>query len=120
MKARSHAFYAAIDQFESPDVIAAVAPNFVMFSHSRTRDLSYLQKEAQIRRDQHSRPCTRTWTDERVYVGPTSAVFVGPPGALARLFAGNWELLRDDVVDDIANWGLKKAKLVRFVARKKK
>ena len=42
-----------------------------------------------------------------------------PRGALARLFAGNWELLRDDVVEDIADWGLKKAKLQRFVARKK-
>jgi hypothetical protein len=42
-----------------------------------------------------------------------------PTGALARLFAGNWEILRDDVVEDIADWGLKKAKLQRFVARKK-
>jgi hypothetical protein len=42
-----------------------------------------------------------------------------PAGALARLFAGNWEILRDDVVEDIADWGLRKTKLQRFVARKK-
>jgi SAM-dependent methyltransferase len=41
-----------------------------------------------------------------------------PAGALARLFAGSWDILRDDVVEDIADWGLKKAKLQRFVARK--
>jgi SAM-dependent methyltransferase len=77
VKARSHAFYAAIDQFNSADLAAAVTPNFVMLSNARTRDVADLQREAQVRLDQHARPYTRTWIDERVYVGPTSAVFVG-------------------------------------------
>lgn len=77
VKTRSHAFYAAIDRFDSAEFTAAVAPNFVMVSNARTRDLAYLQKEARIRLDQHARPYARTWIDERVYVGPTSAVFVG-------------------------------------------
>lgn len=77
VKARSHAFYAAIDQFDSAGIAAAVAPSFVLLSHARTRDLASLQNEAQLRLDQHARPYTRTWIDERVYVGPTSAVFVG-------------------------------------------
>ena len=41
-------------------------------------------------------------------------------GALAKLFGdGSWEIVRDDVVDDVSDWGLNKRKLVRFVARKK-
>jgi hypothetical protein len=35
------------------------------------------------------------------------------------LFAVHWEILRDEVVEDIADWGLRKSKLQRFVARKK-
>ncbi len=43
-----------------------------------------------------------------------------PTGALAKLFGdGTWEIVRDDVVDDISDWGMVKRKLVRFVARKK-
>ncbi|MGE5183735.1 MAG: hypothetical protein ACM31C_16800, partial [Acidobacteriota bacterium] len=41
-------------------------------------------------------------------------------GQLAKLFGdGRWEILRDEVVDDIADWSLREQKLVRFVARKK-
>lgn len=38
-------------------------------------------------------------------------------GALAKQFAG-WKILRDEVVEDIADWGLRKTKLVRFAAEK--
>ena len=38
-------------------------------------------------------------------------------GELAKQFAG-WKILRDEVVDDIADWGLRKTKLVRFAAEK--
>jgi tellurite methyltransferase len=92
-KAGSHAFYAAIDQFDSAALTAAVAPSFVLLSNARTRDLAYLQKEAQIRRDQHARPYTRTWIDERVYVGSTSAVFVGH--AIQRIPTDNGNVERD-------------------------
>jgi hypothetical protein len=41
-------------------------------------------------------------------------------GALAKLFGdGQWEIMRDDVVEDISDWGMTKRKLVRFVARRK-
>jgi SAM-dependent methyltransferase len=40
-------------------------------------------------------------------------------GQLAKLFEGaGFKILRDDVVDDIADWSLRKQKLVRFVAEK--
>jgi len=38
---------------------------------------------------------------------------------LEALFADGYEILRDDVVDDVADWTLRTQKLVRFVARKK-
>ena len=40
-------------------------------------------------------------------------------GDLAKLFADGWEILRDDTVEDISDWGLTKRALQRFVARKK-
>jgi SAM-dependent methyltransferase len=41
------------------------------------------------------------------------------PGALAGAFKDGWTILRDEAVEDIADWGLAKTKLVRFVAQKK-
>ena len=39
-------------------------------------------------------------------------------GALAKLFDG-WTIVKDEVVEDIADWSLRKSKLVRFTAQKK-
>ena len=39
-------------------------------------------------------------------------------GKLAGLFASGYTILRDDVVDDTADYSLRKQKLVRFVAQK--
>ena len=42
-------------------------------------------------------------------------------GELATLFAGaEWTIVKDEVVDEIADWGLRKTKLVRFVAKRVK
>jgi hypothetical protein len=41
-----------------------------------------------------------------------------PPGKLARIFGDGFEILRDDVVDDVPDWAMDRAKLARFVARK--
>jgi hypothetical protein len=40
-------------------------------------------------------------------------------GELAALFHDGFDILRDEVVEDTADWGLRKTKLVRFVARKR-
>ena len=40
------------------------------------------------------------------------------PADLAKEFAG-WEILRDEEVEDVPDWAVDRAKLVRFVARKK-
>ena len=40
-------------------------------------------------------------------------------GELAELFKDGWKILRDEVVEDTADWGQRKTKLVRFVAQKR-
>jgi ubiquinone/menaquinone biosynthesis C-methylase UbiE len=40
-------------------------------------------------------------------------------GALAKQFGDGWTILKDEVVEDIADWTLRKTKLVRFTAQKK-
>ena len=39
------------------------------------------------------------------------------PGELAALFPG-WKIEKDEVVEDIADWGLNKVKVARFAAQK--
>jgi SAM-dependent methyltransferase len=40
-------------------------------------------------------------------------------GQLAALFASGFEILRDEIVEDAPDWAVERAKLVRFVARKR-
>ncbi len=40
------------------------------------------------------------------------------PGALAKQFASGWTIVRDQVVDDVPDWAMDRAKLQRFIARK--
>jgi SAM-dependent methyltransferase len=42
-----------------------------------------------------------------------------PPGKLAKIFGDGFEIVRDEVVDDVPDWAMDRAKLARFVARKK-
>ncbi|MCA9617610.1 MAG: methyltransferase domain-containing protein [Myxococcales bacterium] len=49
---------------------------------------------------------------------PSTGPFAGvEPGELVAQFAG-WQVLRDEVVEDVADWGKREVPLVRFVARK--
>lgn len=41
------------------------------------------------------------------------------PGALARKLGAGFEILRDDVVEDTPDWAMDRARLQRFVARKR-
>lgn len=51
--------------------------------------------------------------------GPGTGSIVGVErGQLAPIFAG-WEILRDEAVEDVADWGERPAKLIRFVARRR-
>lgn len=40
-------------------------------------------------------------------------------GELARLFGDGFEIVRDEIVDDVPDWAMNRASLIRFVARKK-
>lgn len=40
-------------------------------------------------------------------------------GELAALFADGWKIVKDEVAEDVADWSLRKTKLVRFTAEKK-
>jgi SAM-dependent methyltransferase len=42
-----------------------------------------------------------------------------PPGKLEKIFGEGFDIVRNDVVDDVPDWAMDRAKLVRFVARKK-
>ena len=42
-----------------------------------------------------------------------------PDSELAKRFATGFEIVRDEVVDDVPDWAMDRAKLVRFVARKR-
>ena len=56
---------------------------------------------------------------EFFHVDATKGTGIGAfdTGELAKQFAG-WKIVRDEVVDDVADWGLRKTKLVRFAAEK--
>ena len=41
------------------------------------------------------------------------------PGALANQFVDGWDIVRDEIVDDVPDWGENRAKVQRFIARKK-
>ena len=41
------------------------------------------------------------------------------PGQLAKVFHDGFEVVRDEIVEDRPDWGVDKAKLVRFVARRR-
>ncbi len=40
-------------------------------------------------------------------------------GALANQFCDGWDIVRDDIVDDVPDWGENRAKIQRFIARKR-
>lgn len=56
---------------------------------------------------------------EFFHVDATKGTGIGAfeTGELAKVFAG-WKIVRDEVVEDVADWGLRKTKLVRFAAEK--
>ena len=57
---------------------------------------------------------------EYFLAGPTSCCGGFERGLPAKLFAGgDWEIIRDDIVEDAPDWARDTANLVRFVARKR-
>ena len=55
------------------------------------------------------------------YFAPDDAEDNGAPApaALVHQFADGWDIVRDEIVDDVPDWGENRAKIQRFIARKR-
>lgn len=77
VKARSHAFFDALDRASLGELQDALAPSFVGYEEQRFFDRGLLLDLVKQRRERHAPIHSRTWGDERVYLGGNSAVFIG-------------------------------------------
>jgi len=77
VKDRSRAFYEAMDSDNIPAVQAVVGPSFVVFDQARSYSAEQIISRMQARADRQAPRRSRTWKEERVYLGPNTAVFVG-------------------------------------------
>jgi SAM-dependent methyltransferase len=77
VKAKSHAFYEAFDRFDNAALDALASPAFVLFRGARFRDLAFTNKDLQTMAEHKLPTRSRTWSDEHVYIGDGSAVFIG-------------------------------------------
>lgn len=75
LKARSHAFLDANDRADVKTVTADLAPNFVQAVLARTYAAPFYLKSLSARAERNEKPRTRTYLDERTFVGPTSATW---------------------------------------------
>ncbi len=74
---KSHAFFDAWDRAEVATVTASLGPAFVSFEDQRYLDRAIVEKALAARATRHAPIHTRTWSDERVFGTPNSAVFIG-------------------------------------------
>jgi len=77
VKERSRAFYDAMDGDDIAAFQAVVGPSFVVFDQARSYSAEQIAGRMQARVDRQAAKRTRTWKEERVYLGPNTAVFVG-------------------------------------------
>jgi SAM-dependent methyltransferase len=77
VKEMSRAFYDAMDSDNVPAFQAAVGPSFVVFDQARSYSAEHLIARMQSRAEREAPKRSRTWKDERVYLGPNTAVFIG-------------------------------------------
>ena len=75
--ARSHAFFDAIDRDDLAAFSAALGPAFVLFEDSRFMDEATFTKILETQLGRHAPVHSRTWSDEHVYRGHGTAVFIG-------------------------------------------
>jgi SAM-dependent methyltransferase len=77
VKARSHAFFDAFDRGSVEDLREMVGPAFIWYEAQRFSDREMTLDKLKQRSERHAPIHSRTWGDERVYIGGNSAVFVG-------------------------------------------
>lgn len=76
-KAKSHAFFEAIDRAEIAAFTQTVGPGFTLFQHARYLGADILTRGLESRRERHAPIRTRTWSDERVFANGSTVVFIG-------------------------------------------
>jgi SAM-dependent methyltransferase len=77
LKAKSHRFFDAFDRLDVRSIADAIGPGFVWFEYGRFVDRETILKIVQTRIDRHAAAHSRTWSNERTYIGESSAVFIG-------------------------------------------
>ncbi len=77
VKERSRAFYEAMDTANVPAFQAVVGASFVVFDQARSYSTEHVVSRLSARAASQSPQRTRRWKEERVYLGPNTAVFVG-------------------------------------------
>lgn len=77
VKSRSHAWFAAFDRADLLAFNDVLSPAFVRFDLGRYYDAKQLTGNIQARIDRHAAVRSRTWKEERVFLGPNVAVFIG-------------------------------------------
>jgi SAM-dependent methyltransferase len=74
---RSKALYDALDGNDVTAFLKMAGPALVMFQEGRSYSSSILVQQMSGRVERNLPRRTRTWKDERSYIGPNAAVFVG-------------------------------------------
>ncbi len=77
LKEMSRAFYDAMDSDNVPAFQAAVGPSFVVFEQARSYNAANIVSRMVSRAERGASKRSRTWKEERLYLGPNTAVFVG-------------------------------------------
>ncbi|MDB4960456.1 MAG: class SAM-dependent methyltransferase [Myxococcales bacterium] len=95
VKTWSRAFYEAVDTDDIAVFEGSVGPSFVVFDQARSYDAANLIGRMTARRERSAPRRSRTWKEERVYLGPNTAVFVGDAiessPAVGEQASGEWE-----------------------------
>src|SRR4051812_33330658 len=77
VKAKTRAWFDAFDRADSATVEAELGPSYVEFMLARWYDRKQLLDGLRARNERHAPLRSRTWSAERVQLGPNVAVFEG-------------------------------------------
>jgi SAM-dependent methyltransferase len=77
IKEKSRRFFDAFDRASVDEVQDMLAPSFVWYEEQRSSDRDMMLGNFKRRAERHAPIHSRTWNDERVTIGPTSAVYIG-------------------------------------------
>jgi len=75
-KAKSRALLDALDHFDRTTVVDALASSFVMFAEQRFTDRELLATRLETRKERHLPIRSRTFLEERVYLGGNSVTYL--------------------------------------------